>query len=53
MDHEHPQFLASPIFPVTDLKRALAKTTAGDRVKIEVIRDGKTQTLTVTLGGGL
>jgi len=36
-----------------DLTRELAKTTAGDRIKVQIVRDGKTQTLNVKLGGGL
>ncbi len=36
-----------------DLKRELAKAAAGDPLKVEVVRDGKTQKLTVTLGRGL
>ncbi len=36
-----------------DLKRALAKTNSGDQLKVEIVRDGKTRKLTVTLGGGL
>jgi len=36
-----------------DLKRELAKAAPGDALKVEVVRDGKTQKLTVTLGRGL
>lgn len=38
---------------IGDLKRELARTTAGDTLKVEIVRDGKTEKLTVKLGGGL
>ena len=37
----------------SDFRKAIAKVTTGDEVKITVLRDKESKTLTVTLGKGL
>ena len=45
--------LNSSVDDASDLKKALTKTTPGDSLKITVLRDKETKTLTIALGKGL